>query len=47
MVSRKVRDGVCCSAVEGRSFVSHTMTCWKEIARYLGKGVRTVQRWEQ
>jgi len=22
------------------------MTCWKEIARYLGKGVRTVQRWE-
>ena len=26
--------------------MSHTMTCWKEIARYLGKGVRTVQRWE-
>jgi hypothetical protein len=22
-------------------------TCWKEIAQYLGKGVRTVQRWEQ
>jgi hypothetical protein len=22
-------------------------TCWKEIAAYLGKGVRTVQRWEQ
>ena len=22
-------------------------TCWKEIATYLGKGVRTVQRWEQ
>ncbi len=21
-------------------------TCWKEIAFYLGKGVRTVQRWE-
>ncbi len=21
-------------------------TCWKEIASYLGKGVRTVQRWE-
>jgi hypothetical protein len=23
------------------------LTSWKEIARYLGKGVRTVQRWEQ
>jgi hypothetical protein len=23
------------------------MTCWKDIAKYLGKGVRTVQRWEQ
>lgn len=22
-------------------------TCWKEIASYLGKGVRTVQRWER
>jgi hypothetical protein len=22
------------------------LTSWKEIARYLGKGVRTVQRWE-
>ena len=22
------------------------LTCWKEIARYLGKGVRTIQRWE-
>jgi hypothetical protein len=22
-------------------------TCWKDIARYMGKGVRTVQRWEQ
>lgn len=21
--------------------------CWKEIAQYLGKGVRTVQRWER
>jgi len=26
--------------------VSHTMTCWKEVAQFLGKGVRTVQRWE-
>jgi hypothetical protein len=23
------------------------LTCWKEIALYLGKGIRTVQRWEQ
>lgn len=23
------------------------LTCWKEIAQYLGKGVRTVQRWEE
>ncbi|WP_158751876.1 hypothetical protein [Acidobacterium sp. S8] len=23
------------------------LSCWKDIARYLGKGVRTVQRWEQ
>jgi len=22
------------------------LTCWKDIANYLGKGVRTVQRWE-
>jgi hypothetical protein len=26
---------------------SRTLTSWKEIATYLGKGVRTVQRWEQ
>jgi hypothetical protein len=23
------------------------LTCWKDIAQYFGKGVRTVQRWEQ
>src|SRR5690242_4755077 len=23
------------------------LSCWKDIATYLGKGVRTVQRWEQ
>ncbi|HYK35879.1 hypothetical protein [Alloacidobacterium sp.] len=23
------------------------LTCWKDIANYLGRGVRTVQRWEQ
>lgn len=26
--------------------MSDVLTCWKEIADYLGKGVRTVQRWE-
>jgi hypothetical protein len=26
--------------------VSDTLTSWKEIATYLGKSVRTVQRWE-
>ena len=26
--------------------VSNTLTSWKEIANYLGKSVRTVQRWE-
>ncbi len=25
---------------------SHLLSCWKEIARFFGKGVRTVQRWE-
>jgi hypothetical protein len=23
------------------------LTCWKDIAQYMGKGVRTVQRWER
>lgn len=23
------------------------LTCWKDIARYMGKGIRTVQRWEE
>lgn len=22
------------------------LTCWKDIAAYFGKGIRTVQRWE-
>ncbi len=25
---------------------SELLTCWKDIAHYFGKGVRTVQRWE-
>lgn len=27
--------------------MSKMLTSWKEIAQYLGKGVRTVQRWER
>jgi hypothetical protein len=30
-------------SVVGPSF----LTSWKEIAQYMGKGIRTVQRWEQ
>lgn len=26
--------------------LEHLLSSWKEIAAYLGKGVRTVQRWE-
>jgi hypothetical protein len=26
---------------------AYVLTCWKDIAQYLGKGVRTVQRWER
>lgn len=31
---------------DGRMSNSGVFTSWKEIASYLGKGVRTVQRWE-
>lgn len=31
---------------DGRMSDSVVFTSWKEIASYLGKGVRTVQRWE-
>lgn len=30
-----------------RSDRSDTLNSWKEIARYLDRGVRTVQRWER
>lgn len=33
------------SAANG--FKPPVLTCWKDIANYMGKGVRTVQRWEQ
>lgn len=29
------------------AFAPPVLTSWKDIARYMGKGVRTVQRWEQ
>ena len=32
--------------MDGRP-MSSTLTCWKDIAQYLHKGVRTVQRYEQ
>jgi hypothetical protein len=32
--------------VNNREFAS-VLTSWKEIARYVGRGVRTVQRWER
>jgi len=31
----------------GADSSSPVLTSWKDIARYMGKGVRTVQRWEQ
>jgi hypothetical protein len=27
--------------------VASVLTCWKDIAQYVGKGVRTLQRWER
>jgi len=32
---------------QGRANDRVVLTCWKDIAQYLGKGVRTVQRWER
>ena len=34
-------------ASQGPSVEPYVLTSWKEIAQYMGKGVRTVQRWEQ
>jgi hypothetical protein len=34
------------SLISGAAEVRGILTSWKEIAGYLGKGVRTVQRWE-
>lgn len=35
-----------CMPISTASQPTSTFTSWKEIAAYLGKGVRTVQRWE-
>jgi hypothetical protein len=43
-------DSTVLSAGENQINISEDSTvlsCWKDIARYLGKGVRTVQRWER
>ena len=32
--------------VETRNYSTETLNSWKEIARYLDRGVRTIQRWE-
>ncbi|HVT98619.1 MAG TPA: hypothetical protein VHE33_14045 [Acidobacteriaceae bacterium] len=32
---------------QGWSAMPNILTSWKEISQYLGKGVRTVQRWER
>jgi hypothetical protein len=33
--------------LESQNGHAAVLTSWKDIARYMGKGVRTVQRWEQ
>ena len=33
-------------AVPHKQLLPHVLSSWKEIAAFLGKGVRTVQRWE-
>jgi len=49
LIANVVPNGRLLSAV-GYANGNHratVLTSWKEIARYMGKGVRTVQRWEQ
>src|SRR5215467_4802549 len=41
------RRGGCQMNIEMHPNDPMMLTCWKDIARYMGKGVRTVQRWEQ
>jgi len=35
------------TAPQGWSYMPNILSSWKEIGQYLGKGVRTVQRWEK
>jgi hypothetical protein len=42
-----MRPGTSASKAENHTDNSAVLTSWKDIARYMGKGVRTVQRWEQ
>src|SRR5215469_9422415 len=35
-----------CATVEALKSSSGTLNSWKEIAQYLDRGVRTIQRWE-
>jgi hypothetical protein len=41
------RDSVEAANRAGRTRRPSVLTSWKEVARYMGKGVRTVQRWER
>src|SRR5690242_10956417 len=43
-VSGDVCGGVCVTDISNSPRI---LSSWKEIAAYLGKGVRTVQRWER
>jgi hypothetical protein len=42
-----MRPGTSAVKAENHSDTTTVLTSWKDIARYMGKGVRTVQRWEQ
>lgn len=42
-----MRPGTSALQAENHTDNAAVLTSWKDIARYMGKGVRTVQRWEQ
>ena len=42
-----MRPGTSALKVDNHTDSATVLTSWKDIARYMGKGVRTVQRWEQ
>jgi hypothetical protein len=42
-----MRPGTSALKTEHQPDSATVLTSWKDIARYMGKGVRTVQRWEQ